>query len=84
MAEPNGVQNEGLVRVIGTGALGLGVVNLVVGAGIFAMPGLVAAELGSAAIFAYLICSVTVALVFLCFAEIGSRVSRSGGTYAYV
>jgi APA family basic amino acid/polyamine antiporter len=84
MAEPSGVQNEGLVRVIGTGALGLGVVNMVVGAGIFAMPGLVAAELGSAAIFAYLICSVTVALVFLCFAEIGSRVSRSGGTYAYV
>ena len=57
---------------------------MVVGAGIFALPGLVAAELGSAAILAYLICSVTVALVFLCFAEVGSRVSRSGGAYAYV
>jgi amino acid transporter len=57
---------------------------MVVGAGIFALPGLVAVELGSAAIVAYLICSVTVALVFLCFAEVGSRVSRSGGTYAYV
>jgi amino acid transporter len=62
----------------------LGVVNVVVGAGIFALPGLVAAELGSAAILAYLICSVAVALVFLCFAEVGSRVSRSGGAYAYV
>ena len=84
MAVSGNVQDEGLVRVIGTGALGLGVVNMVVGAGIFVLPGLVAAELGSAAILAYLICSVTVALVFLCFAEVGSRVSRSGGAYAYV
>ncbi len=78
------MQDEGLVRVIGTRALGISVVNMVVGAGIFVMPGIVAAELGSAAILAYLICSVAVALVFLCFAEVGSRVSRSGGAYAYV
>ena len=84
MAVSGSVQDEGLVRVIGTGALGLSVVNMVVGAGIFVLPGLVAAELGSAAILAYLVCSVTVALVFLCFAEVGSRVSRSGGAYAYV
>ena len=84
MAVSDSVQDEGLVRVIGTGALGLSVVNMVVGAGIFVMPGLVAAMIGPAAIFAYLICSVTVALVFLCFAEVGSRVSRSGGAYAYV
>ncbi len=84
MSDSNREKDEGLVRVIGTGALGLSVVNMVVGAGIFVLPGLVAAELGSAAILAYLICSVTVALVFLCFAEVGSRVSRSGGCYAYI
>jgi len=84
MANPDNLQDEGLVRAIGTVALGLCVVNMVVGAGIFALPGHVAAGLGPAAIIAYLICSVTVALVFLCFAEVGSRVSRSGGTYAYV
>jgi amino acid transporter len=84
MAVSGSEQDEGLVRVIGTGALGLCVVNMVVGAGIFALPGLVAVKLGSAAIVAYLICSVTVALVFLCFAEVGSRVSRSGGAYAYI
>ncbi|MFT5501239.1 MAG: APA family basic amino acid/polyamine antiporter [Woeseiaceae bacterium] len=84
MAGSGNVKDEGLVRVIGTGALGMNVVNMVVGAGIFVLPGLVAAELGSAAILAYLICSVTVALVFMCFAEVGSRVSRSGGSYAYV
>ncbi len=84
MAVSSEVQDEGLVRVIGTGALGLSVVNMVVGAGIFVYPGLIAAELGSAAILAYLVCSMTVALVFLCFAEVGSRVSRSGGAYAYI
>ncbi len=84
MAVSGSEQDEGLVRVIGTGALGLNVINMVVGAGIFVLPGLVAAGLGSAAIIAYLICSVTVALVFLCFAEVGSRVSRSGGAYAYI
>jgi len=84
MADTGSVQNEGLVRVIGTWALGLSVVNMVVGAGIFALPGRVAAELGSAAIVAYLVCSVVLSLVFLCFAEVGSRVSRSGGAYAYI
>ena len=84
MAASNSVQDEGLLRVIGTGAVALAVVNLVVGAGIFVLPGIVAAELGAAAIIAYLICSVTVALVFLCFAEVGSRIIRSGGAYAYV
>jgi len=81
---PRSVQNEGLVRVIGVGALGLGVVNMVVGAGIFVLPGRIAAELGSAAIIAYLVCSVALALIFLCFAEVGSRVTRSGGAYAYI
>ena len=84
MADSNKERGEGLLRVIGTGVLGLSVVNMVVGAGIFALPGRVAAGLGSASIIAYLICSVTIGLVFLCFAEVGSRVSRSGGAYAYV
>jgi basic amino acid/polyamine antiporter, APA family len=57
---------------------------MVVGAGIFVLPGVVAAKLGSAAIIAYLICGVAVSLIFLCYAEIGSRVTRSGGSYAYI
>ena len=79
-----GVTDEGLVRVMGTRALSLAIVNMIIGAGIFVLPGRVALILGPAAIFAYLICSAAVALVFLCFAEAGSRVSRSGGVYAYI
>jgi len=84
MSAPGAVNDEGLVRAIGPVALALAIINTVVGGGIFVLPGLVAVELGSAAIVAYLICAVVVALVFLCFAEIGSRVSRSGGAYAYI
>jgi len=84
MSESNRPQDEGLVRAIGVPALSLSIVNLVVGGGIFVLPGLVAVQLGSAAILAYLVCSVAVALVFLCFGEIGGRVTRSGGAYAYI
>jgi len=84
MNSSNGTQSEGLVRAIGTRALALNIINMVVGGGIFVLPGIIAAQLGSAAIVAYLICSIAVALVFLCFAEIGSRITRSGGAYAYI
>ena len=84
MTDSSRVQDEGLVRAIGTRALGVSVVNLVVGGGIFVLPGLIAVQLGSAAIVAYLVCSIAVGLVFLCFAEIGSRITRSGGAYAYI
>ena len=84
MTDDHQTQEEGLIRTIGTRALGLNIINMVVGGGIFVLPGIIAAKLGSAAIIAYLVCSVAVALVFLCFAEVGSRVTRSGGAYAYI
>lgn len=84
MTDPDLTQDEGLVRTIGTKALGLNIVNMVVGGGIFVLPGVIAVQLGSAAILAYVVCSVAVALVFMCFAEVGSRITRSGGAYAYI
>jgi amino acid transporter len=84
MNNSGGAQSEGLARTIGTRVLGLNIINMVVGGGIFVLPGLIALHLGSAAIVAYVVCSVAVALVFLCFAEIGSRITRSGGAYAYI
>jgi len=77
-------RDEGLVRAIGTRTLAAGIFNLIVGAGIFVLPAAVTGQLGSAAILAYVVCGVAVGLVMLCFAESGSRVSRTGGLYAYV
>jgi len=75
---------EGLVRAIGPFALAGNVVNIIVGAGIFALPGLVAVQLGAMAWIAYAVCGTAILLVLLCYAEAGSRVDRSGGGYAYV
>jgi APA family basic amino acid/polyamine antiporter len=76
--------DEGLIRAIGPWSLGANVMNMVIGAGIFVLPGVVAAQLGSAAIVAYAACALIVALVFLCYTEVGCRITRSGGSYAYV
>jgi len=65
-------------------ALGANAVNLTVGAGIFALPAAVAVILGPAALLAYLLCGALILLVLLCFAEVGSQVTRSGGAVAYV
>ena len=73
-----------LERVIGVRALAANTINLTVGAGIFVLPALVAAQLGPSAVFAYLACGAAMGLVLLCFAEAGSRVFESGGACAYV
>ncbi len=75
---------RGLVRVIGTWGLAAGIVNVTVGGGIFRLPAGVAAALGTAAPLAYLACTLAMGLIVLCFAEAGSRVSMTGGPYAYV
>jgi basic amino acid/polyamine antiporter, APA family len=73
-----------LARAVGVWGLAAGIVNVTVGGGIFRMPAGVAAILGPAAPVAYLICAAAMGLIVLCFAEAGSRVSLTGGLYAYV
>lgn len=75
---------ENLKRAIGVRGLTLAILNSVVGTGIFALPALVAGKLGAAAIIAYLICGVLIFLIALCFAELGSKTSISGGVYEYI
>jgi basic amino acid/polyamine antiporter, APA family len=75
---------RGLARVIGRWGLAAGIVNVTVGGGIFRLPSGVAAEVGAAAPLAYLACTVAMGLIVLCFADAGSRVSMTGGPYAYV
>lgn len=73
-----------LVRAIGVPGLTANIVNTTVGAGIFVLPALVAAMLGAASPFAFLVCAVAMALFVTSFAIAGSRVSLTGGLYAYV
>lgn len=72
-----------LQRVVGVTGVAFSSFNGIVGSGIFGLPALVAALLGPAAILAYLVCVVLVALMGLCFAEVGSRVHSAGGLYGY-
>jgi len=74
----------GLVRAIGGRQLTASIINVTVGAGIFVLPAAAAAGLGSAAPLAYIVCAVLMALIVCCFASAGSRVSLTGGLYAYV
>ncbi len=48
------------------------------------MPATVAAGLGAAAPVAYLVCATLMGFIALCFAAAGSRVSLTGGLYAYI
>lgn len=77
-------RNEDLKREIGVWGLSANIVNIIVGAGIFVLPAIIAEIMGSAGIIVYLFCGFLIALVMLCFAEAGSKVTRSGGGYAYV
>ena len=76
--------DSALVRALGVRALAANIVNTIVGSGIFVLPAVVAAILGPSAMLAYIICAGLVALLGLCFAEVGSRVHATGGAYAYV
>lgn len=75
--------DEGLIRAVGVRGLTAGIINYMVGAGIFVVPAVVAGMVGAAAPIIYVVCAVAMALIVMCFAEAGSRVSLSGGTYAY-
>jgi APA family basic amino acid/polyamine antiporter len=82
---PSAIRGErGLARVIGTWGLAAGIVNVTVGGGIFRLPAGVASAVGPAAPLAYLACTLVMGLIVLCFADAGSRVSMTGGPYAYV
>ncbi len=75
---------EHLKRSIGVISLSANIINIVIGAGIFALPALIASKMGAASIFAYLFCGLLITLIMLCFAEVGSKVTKTGGPYTYI
>ena len=77
-------RDAGLLRAVGPWTLAASTICNVVGAGIFAVPGALAASVGPYAPLALLVCALAVTAVAICFAEGGSRVASSGGSYAYM
>ena len=73
-----------LSRELGVRQLAANIFNYTVGSGIFLLPATAVITLGTAAPLAYIACAIVIGLVVLCYAEAGSRVSATGGSYAYV
>jgi len=85
MHAPSAPKEEaGLIRAIGVAGLAANIVNTTVGAGIFVLPALVSTGLGAASPLAYVVCAIAMGLFATSFAMAGSRVSLTGGLYAYV
>lgn len=76
--------DEGLKRQIGVWGLTSNIINTIIGAGIFVLPAIVSEGLGSAGLLAYLFCGFLMTMILLCFAEVGSKVTVTGGAYAYI
>src|SRR5436305_14827858 len=74
---------DGLIRSIGRWDLVAVTINSVIGAGIFGLPARVFGLIGDYSIIAFLVCAVFASLIVICFAEVGSRFSETGGPYLY-
>ena len=77
-------QNEGLKRELGISDVAINVINITIASGIFLLPAIIAGILGNASIVAYILCGLMFLLVALCYAEVSSRITTSGGTYTYI
>lgn len=75
--------SEGLIRGIRRWDLVAITVNGIIGAGIFGLPARVYGLIGSYSLIAFIACALVVALIILCFAEVGSRFDDTGGPYLY-
>lgn len=74
---------EKLVRGLGRWDITAITVNSIIGAGIFGLPSKVAALIGSYSLVGFLICALIIGVIVLCFAEVSSRFSLTGGMYIY-
>ncbi len=72
-----------LERGIGRWDLTAGIVNGVIGAGIFGSPSVVAGLVGAWSPLAFLFAALGILTVVLCFAEVGSRFDDTGGPYLW-
>jgi APA family basic amino acid/polyamine antiporter len=71
------------MRGIGPWALTAFALNITVGSGILGLPARLQALVGNYSIAVIVVCGLVIALIALCFAEIGSRFDRTGGPQLY-
>lgn len=72
-----------LVQAIGPYALAAIIINIIVGAGIFALPARLYERLGPSAPLAFVVGALAIIPISMCFAAAGSRTSATGGPYTY-
>lgn len=75
--------NEKLVRGINRWDLTAIAVNTIIGAGIFGLPAKVTALIGGYSLLAFAVCAIIIGFIVVCFAEVASRFSATGGMYLY-
>jgi len=76
-------KEEDLIRGMGRWDLTAIVINCLIGAGIFGLPSKVYALIGSYSLFTFIACTLVISLIVLCYSEVASRFSRTGGPYLY-
>lgn len=77
------VSQTTLIRAIGRWSLTAGIINGVIGSGIFGLPSAVAGFVGAHSPLAVLFAGCSIFIIVLCFAEVGSRFEDAGGPYLY-
>ncbi len=74
---------EKLVRGISRWDLTAIAINTIIGTGIFILPARVFGLIGTYSLLAFIACTIIVGFIILCFAEVSSRFSSTGGMYLY-
>src|SRR4029079_13324246 len=75
--------DAGLVRALRRWDVAAMAVNGIIGAGIFGLPAKVFGKVGPFSLVAFVACAVVVTLIILCFCEVGSQFTATGGPYLY-
>jgi amino acid transporter len=83
MEQSTQTTQKGLIRGIRRWDLVAMSINGIIGAGIFGLPSQAHALVGSYSLISFIVCALVVALIVLCFAEVSSRFSETGGPYLY-
>src|SRR6476620_5027448 len=77
------MSDEKLVRGIGRWDLTAVIINCIIGAGIFGLPSKVYAAIGVYSLVEFVVCALVISLIVLCYAEVSSRFTSTGGPYLY-